>query len=82
MEHLVRQLPHPETTGPRTRETWAFVVLALALGSLVAAVLSLLGSHAWALPRWLDRAVPNVDIEGDSLPPRGAPREKVAVRSC
>ncbi|MFD3454850.1 MMPL family transporter [Streptomyces sp. NPDC058691] len=38
--------------------------------TIVPAVLSLLGRHAWALPRWLDRAVPNVDIEGDSLPPR------------
>ncbi|MFD3373252.1 MULTISPECIES: MMPL family transporter [unclassified Streptomyces] len=40
--------------------------------TIVPAVLSLLGRHAWALPRWLDRAVPNVDIEGDSLPPRRA----------
>lgn len=39
--------------------------------TIVPAVLTLLGRHAWALPRWLDRAVPNVDIEGDSLPPRG-----------
>lgn len=40
--------------------------------TIVPALLSLLGRHAWALPKWLDRAVPNVDIEGDSLPPRGA----------
>ncbi|WP_234010664.1 MMPL family transporter [Streptomyces sp. SPB074] len=38
--------------------------------TVVPAVLALLGRHAWALPRWLDKAVPNVDIEGDSLPPR------------
>ncbi|WP_019071604.1 MMPL family transporter [Streptomyces hokutonensis] len=38
--------------------------------TIVPAVLSLLGRHAWTLPKWLDRAVPNVDIEGDSLPPR------------
>ncbi|MEV0227128.1 MMPL family transporter [Streptomyces sp. NPDC050704] len=38
--------------------------------TLVPAVLALLGRHAWALPTWLDRAVPNVDIEGESLPPR------------
>ncbi|MFE2133719.1 MMPL family transporter, partial [Streptomyces sp. NPDC059466] len=38
--------------------------------TIVPAVLSLLGRHAWALPKWLDRAVPNMDIEGDSLPPR------------
>ncbi|MFF3559710.1 MMPL family transporter [Streptomyces sp. NPDC002574] len=40
--------------------------------TIVPAVLSLLGRHAWALPKWLDRAVPNVDIEGDSLPSRSA----------
>ncbi|MFI6406061.1 MMPL family transporter [Streptomyces sp. NPDC050548] len=38
--------------------------------TIVPALLSLLGRHAWTLPKWLDRAVPNVDIEGDSLPPR------------
>ncbi|MFD4756012.1 MMPL family transporter [Streptomyces sp. GZWMJZ-114] len=38
--------------------------------TVVPAVLALLGRYAWALPRWLDKAVPNVDIEGDSLPPR------------
>lgn len=38
--------------------------------TLVPAVMSLLGSSAWSLPRWLDRALPSVDIEGASLPPR------------
>jgi RND superfamily putative drug exporter len=31
---------------------------------LVPAVMALLGSHAWYLPRWLDRAIPDIDIEG------------------
>jgi RND superfamily putative drug exporter len=35
--------------------------------TLVPAVMSLLGDRAWWLPRWLDRALPNVDIEGESL---------------
>ncbi|HET7326381.1 MAG TPA: MMPL family transporter [Nocardioidaceae bacterium] len=35
--------------------------------SLVPAVMSLLGERAWWLPRWLDNALPNVDIEGESL---------------
>ncbi|MDD9206872.1 MMPL family transporter, partial [Georgenia sp. 10Sc9-8] len=49
----------------------------LALGVLVDAfvvrmtltpvVLSLLGERAWWLPRWLDRALPNVDVEGARL---------------
>ena len=31
------------------------------------AVLHLAGERAWWLPRWLDRVVPRVDIEGDHL---------------
>jgi RND superfamily putative drug exporter len=29
--------------------------------------MTLLGSAAWWLPRWLDRALPSVDIEGAQL---------------
>ena len=39
--------------------------------SLVPAVMSFLGDRAWWLPRWLDRAMPNVDIEGEKLRPAG-----------
>ncbi|MEW2255712.1 MMPL family transporter [Streptomyces sp. NPDC047869] len=35
--------------------------------AIVPAVLALLGKRAWWLPRWLDRALPNVDVEGDGL---------------
>ncbi|KNB54426.1 MMPL family transporter [Streptomyces caatingaensis] len=35
--------------------------------ALVPAVLALLGRAAWWLPRWLDRALPNVDVEGEGL---------------
>jgi len=35
--------------------------------TIVPAVLSLFGRAAWWLPRWLDRALPNVDVEGDGL---------------
>ncbi|GAA2523299.1 MMPL family transporter [Winogradskya humida] len=35
--------------------------------TIVPAVVSLLGRSAWWLPRWLDRALPNVDIEGEKL---------------
>ena len=34
---------------------------------LVPAVMSIVGQHMWWLPRWLDRALPNLDIEGESL---------------
>jgi RND superfamily putative drug exporter len=35
--------------------------------TLVPAVMKLLGRHAWWLPRWLDRRLPSLDIEGESL---------------
>lgn len=35
--------------------------------TLVPAVLALLGHRAWRLPRWLDRWVPHVDVEGERL---------------
>ncbi|WPO73239.1 MMPL family transporter [Streptomyces sp. KN37] len=35
--------------------------------ALVPAVLALLGGKAWWLPKWLDRALPNVDVEGEGL---------------
>ncbi|WP_339129870.1 MMPL family transporter [Streptomyces sp. f51] len=35
--------------------------------ALVPAVLALLGRRAWWLPKWLDRVLPNVDVEGEGL---------------
>lgn len=35
--------------------------------TLVPAVLALLQERSWWLPRWLDRVVPNVDVEGSTL---------------
>ena len=35
--------------------------------TLVPAVLALAGHGAWWLPRWLDRALPNLDVEGTRL---------------
>jgi RND superfamily putative drug exporter len=54
---------------------------------LVPAVMTLLGKHAWWMPRWLDRVLPRISIEGNSyfaardakLPmaaPEPAPEEK------
>lgn len=43
--------------------------------ALVPAVLALLGDRAWWLPRWLDRLLPHVDIEGEALMRRAAPGE-------
>jgi RND superfamily putative drug exporter len=60
--------------------TVASMGFALALGvlldaflvrmTLVPAVMSLLGRSAWWLPRWLDRILPHVDVEGAPEPER------------
>jgi putative drug exporter of the RND superfamily len=39
--------------------------------AIVPAVLALLGDKAWWLPKWLDRILPRVDVEGEALT-RGA----------
>jgi RND superfamily putative drug exporter len=36
--------------------------------ALIPALLYLMGDKAWWLPRWLDRILPNVDVEGEKLP--------------
>jgi len=35
--------------------------------TLVPAVMAIVGDKAWWLPRWLDRILPDLDIEGDKL---------------
>ncbi|MCW8376251.1 MMPL family transporter [Streptomyces justiciae] len=40
--------------------------------AIVPAVLALLGDRAWWLPKWLDRLLPRVDIEGEALTRRPA----------
>ncbi|MFC9246259.1 MMPL family transporter [Streptomyces sp. NPDC057136] len=35
--------------------------------ALVPAVLALLGKAAWWMPRWLDRLLPRIDVEGEAL---------------
>lgn len=55
----------------------ASIGFALAIGVLVdafvvrmtltPAIMTLLGKSAWFLPRWLDKVLPNVDIEGEKL---------------
>ena len=39
--------------------------------TIVPAVMTLLGKSAWYLPKWLDRILPDVDIEGARLEHRG-----------
>ncbi len=44
--------------------------------TIVPAVLALLGKRAWALPGWLDRRLPNLDIEGENLNADGGDRQR------
>jgi RND superfamily putative drug exporter len=40
--------------------------------ALVPALFALLGKSAWWLPRWLDRLLPSIDVEGEKLTDRPA----------
>lgn len=44
--------------------------------AIVPAVLALLGKAAWWLPGWLDKALPNVDVEGEGLRKTLAPSDE------
>ncbi|MFE2410365.1 MMPL family transporter [Kitasatospora sp. NPDC059408] len=46
--------------------------------TIVPAVLALLGRRAWWLPKWLDRLIPDIDVEGSKL--HTAAPEPVPVR--
>ncbi|MFD3479752.1 MMPL family transporter [Streptomyces sp. NPDC058695] len=47
--------------------------------AIVPAVLALLGKSAWWLPRWLDKILPNVDVEGEKLHKTLAPSSSPAA---
>jgi RND superfamily putative drug exporter len=55
--------------------------------TLIPALMTVLDRHAWWLPRWLDRILPNIDIEGAALDKHPAadstprPSELVGTRS-
>ncbi|MFE3293794.1 MMPL family transporter [Rhodococcus sp. NPDC059234] len=49
---------------------------------IIPAVMALLGDKAWWIPKWLDRILPNVDIEGEKLRrdlPAELPAEETAA---
>ena len=50
--------------------------------TLVPAVMRLLGPAAWWLPRWLDRLLPVLDVEGESLHRRIAADETRTARAA
>lgn len=35
--------------------------------TLVPAIMSMFGDEAWSIPKWLDKLLPNLDVEGDKL---------------
>ncbi|WP_336646660.1 MMPL family transporter [Microbacterium sp. USHLN186] len=43
--------------------------------TLIPAVMALLGDHAWRIPRWMQRILPHVDIEGEAVERERALRE-------
>ncbi|MEU8051797.1 MMPL family transporter [Micromonospora haikouensis] len=47
--------------------------------TIVPAVMSLLNTAAWWIPRWLDRILPNVDVEGEGLRAHLADKEPAGV---
>lgn len=47
--------------------------------TIVPALLSVLGRAAWWLPRWLDRLLPNVDVEGEKLRRAAEPQREPAT---
>ncbi|HEU4706760.1 MAG TPA: MMPL family transporter [Solirubrobacterales bacterium] len=57
--------------NPVVKEFGVGLAVAIAIDStivrclLVPAVMTLLGRRAWWLPRWLDRAIPHISIEGE-----------------
>ncbi|MFD1810792.1 MMPL family transporter [Rhodococcus gannanensis] len=44
---------------------------------IIPALMSLLGDKAWWLPKWLDKILPNVDVEGEKLRQELTPAGKV-----
>ncbi|MDO5618132.1 MMPL family transporter [Kocuria sp.] len=48
--------------------------------TIMPALMTLLGDKAWWLPGWLDKILPNVDVEGDSLHQDRTPVESPEAR--
>jgi putative drug exporter of the RND superfamily len=48
--------------------------------TIVPAVMAMLGARAWYLPKWLDRIIPNVDLEGAGLERRPDPDPEPSPR--
>jgi putative drug exporter of the RND superfamily len=68
---------NPDPTVKMLAVGMAFAVLidaSLVRMFLVSSIMSLLGPHAWWLPRWLEPVVPNLQLEGSVAEPRDRQR--------
>jgi hypothetical protein len=43
--------------------------------TLAPAAIVLFGKAAWWLPAWLDKLLPHISVEGETMPPSGAPSD-------
>jgi RND superfamily putative drug exporter len=59
--------------------TAVFVDATIVRMVLVPATMEVLGERNWWMPRWLDRILPNIDVEGDPIPVAVAPAVAAAV---
>lgn len=50
--------------------------------TIVPAVMTLMGKSAWYLPRWLDKILPNIDVEGESIHQMENKSEKIYKQNC
>ncbi len=76
---------NPDPTVKMLAIGMAFAVLidaSLVRMILVPAIMSLLGEHAWWLPRWLEPVVPQLQLEGSAVAAAAAPEPQPAGPSA
>ncbi len=44
--------------------------------TIVPAVMTLMGKAAWYMPKWLDKILPNIDVEGESILHKSESKDK------
>jgi RND superfamily putative drug exporter len=72
---------NPDPTVKMLAIGMAFAVLidaSLVRMCLVPSIMSLLGSRAWWMPRWLEPVIPHLDLEGSTATQAGAPEPALA----
>jgi uncharacterized membrane protein YdfJ with MMPL/SSD domain len=56
----------------------AVLLAGLLVVTLGPAVIVLFGKAAWWLPRWLDKILPHISVEGEAMPGEGEPPPEVS----